>query len=761
MHSRLLKKHRLACKLGLTHNACVIPGMDYRPRYVEHLMSRSGGFQNATEKPNGVKRDEEVPPKVGATTELEQSYFRRSPLPRTRNWEKRKGNLSDPRNEYAQDNEYTPAAGAQTQSSLQTFTNETSGNSDNNEHSLLLQPYARPITQGQLATEVKSIYKSLIMVENKCIHVDRTQAAAIRKAQAENHPIYLFNEQWQALTALHRTLLHEHHDLLLALHHPCASKELRQLAVVYKVPARMWHYGIYSYLELLRHQLPESLEHMLHFVYLAFQLIARLFEAAPSLEDTWAVHLGHLGRYRMAIEDENPRDRETWAGVARFWYRKPTIKFPTAGGLYHHLAIISRPNTLQQMYLYSRSLNSVEPFHTSRESVMTELLEPVLGCSPPAFPQPPEVDISFLRLQKILLERTPRDKNEWVKEWKRSSRRYRGQLIKHVGERTVKFRMRGAYTAITIITGICEFGWNGSFLRCLYECHGKRRDEREWVTKLTKKEQDASGDTQQLTLRDLEARLIKISTEIQPWEYSFVRERAVDLALSTFKLMLEQADNEGVKPFVYIFLAFLVSINKIDHKYVKFVQGYAASLFPRVAWKELCAFVNRLIDKSKLIDLNKIRSTGFLQERVEGDDILPEDEMIRGQIFAETLFLNVWFHGVSDDAPPVEPRSTLALRSERIVHATHELALSVYVRSIVIRVESAGLMSPKGVGFYQFRRREGKVLPCSIDTGKQHAIRVRQSTRLSLQIFLLKKVLRSPNSSSAIFTKCLRPYSIS
>ena len=36
------------------------------------------------------------------------------------------------------------------------------------------------------------------------------------------------------------------------------------------MPARMWKYGIHSFLELLRHSLPHSREHMLHFMHLAY-----------------------------------------------------------------------------------------------------------------------------------------------------------------------------------------------------------------------------------------------------------------------------------------------------------------------------------------------------------------------------------------------------------------------------------------------------------------------------------------------------------
>lgn len=56
------------------------------------------------------------------------------------------------------------------------------------------------------------------MVETKCIHVDRAQAAAAHVSDTE-----LASDHWQALIALHRTLLHEHHDSVLAGQHFSAS----------------------------------------------------------------------------------------------------------------------------------------------------------------------------------------------------------------------------------------------------------------------------------------------------------------------------------------------------------------------------------------------------------------------------------------------------------------------------------------------------------------------------------------------------------
>ena len=95
---------------------------------------------------------------------------------------------------------------------------------------MLLQPEIRPITQEQLVNEVKEIYAGLVMVEKKCMEIDQQQASTTTK---------LSNEQWQTLTALHRTLLHEHHDFL-ASQHPSSSPALRRLAIKYAMPARMW-----------------------------------------------------------------------------------------------------------------------------------------------------------------------------------------------------------------------------------------------------------------------------------------------------------------------------------------------------------------------------------------------------------------------------------------------------------------------------------------------------------------------------------------
>jgi hypothetical protein len=104
---------------------------------------------------------------------------------------------------------------------------------DDDATEIIKRPEARPISQEQLVAEVKAIYAGLALVESKCIEVDNNQSSQTDPVNKLNHV------QWQALIALHRTLLHEHHDFFLASQHPSASLEPRRLAAKYDTLAHI------------------------------------------------------------------------------------------------------------------------------------------------------------------------------------------------------------------------------------------------------------------------------------------------------------------------------------------------------------------------------------------------------------------------------------------------------------------------------------------------------------------------------------------
>ena len=180
------------------------------------------------------------------------------------------------------------------------------------EISLLLQPETKPISYDQLAVEVKGIYAGLVMVEAKCYEVDAKQAQQLQASQNMKGDRTLEggrgldSHQWNSLIALHKQLLHEHHDLFLASQHPSASRNLSVLAEKYAMPARIWRHGIHDFLEILRRRLDDSQEFMLTFKYIAYSTMALLYETIPAFEDAWVECLGDPGRYRMVIEQQDP-----------------------------------------------------------------------------------------------------------------------------------------------------------------------------------------------------------------------------------------------------------------------------------------------------------------------------------------------------------------------------------------------------------------------------------------------------------------------
>ncbi|CZR52135.1 uncharacterized protein PAC_02012 [Phialocephala subalpina] len=195
-------------------------------------------------------------------------------------------------------------------------TTEAKGNS----YSMILQPETRPISQEQLAAEIEGIYAGLETIEARCIEVDQKLATLIQtRAGAEPR---LHERQWQALVALHRTLLHEHHDFLLASQHPSADPALRKLALECNIPARMWRHGVHSLVEALQHHLPSSLDFMLAFLYLSYSIMALLYESVPIFAETWAEYLRNISWYRMALEDEGSQDWEVWTCNAHYWNSK-------------------------------------------------------------------------------------------------------------------------------------------------------------------------------------------------------------------------------------------------------------------------------------------------------------------------------------------------------------------------------------------------------------------------------------------------------
>ncbi|KAJ6439121.1 telomerase-binding protein EST1A [Purpureocillium lavendulum] len=482
---------------------------------------------------------------------------------------------------------------------------------------MIRQPETRPISPEQLVAEVKGIYAGLVMIESKCIEYDSSQETK-----------QLSQEQFQALIALHRSVLHEHHDFFLASQHPSASEALRRLASKHAMPARMWRHGIHSFLELLRHKLPESMEHMLTFIYTAYSMMTLLYDTVPAFEDTWIECLGDLGRYRMAIEDDDITDRETWTEVSRYWYSKASDKSPMAGRLYHHLAILAQPNALQQLYFYAKSLCVPIPFPSARESVMT-LFDPLLNGSAQ---RPHAVDAAFVRVHGIFFSGKAKEQLE------SSMKEFLSLLDGRIGSIHSSWLEAGYYVGISLCCLLMGFGAEHNVLM---QALAKQQDD----------EEEDDGPTTE--------------PESNPDE-DF--EQALRFAMKTQDIVLRRWGDKNTLSCIHTTLVFMLRMSQLPA-----AMSHLEDEYP---WKLTSFMLNYLLNTIKTDP--RIDAEEFPGPGKKGDKPvpLPEDYALRGLLFAEDFFPKGWFQNERLDETDryLEAASKTLERQERILWIGRRIA---------------------------------------------------------------------------------------
>ncbi|KAF6225485.1 hypothetical protein HO133_009485 [Letharia lupina] len=515
------------------------------------------------------------------------------------------------------------------------------------EPEMLLQPDTRPISHEQLVVEVKGIYAGLVMVEAKCIDIDERQSAAAQEKDPSKK-IDLKNDQWQSLIALHKQLLHEHHDFFLASQHPSASAALSRLAAKYSMPARMWRHGIHAFLEVLRHRLPQSLEHMLAFIYIAYSMMALLYETVSTFEDTWIECLGDLGRYRMAIEDDEPKDREVWSNVARFWYNKAADKSPNVGRLYHHLAILARPYTLEQLSLYTRSLTCVTPFESAKGSIMT-LFNPILNGKESATRRS-SFETIFIRAHGILFTKGPADPSD---RFDKAIMELEADdlLENYITKTAARFKEAGVFAAVANIAalfeyGIAKHGVPKPILRLAFEASENANQVKD----------------EQFGTSDFDAFM-----SCSPGPSVEVVTLASKIAFGTLSISLRRPEDPNVHPLVHVYLVFLRTFVGVEQA-MKCIE-------PSVPWNGLCSFLNFLSTPSRAADPS-FRSKDFPEPEEGPGRPLPEDFVMRGQLYSQWYFPEAWFTDamIDDDERTLDLPSMAKPRADRLFWLGHSIA---------------------------------------------------------------------------------------
>lgn len=227
-----------------------------------------------------------------------------------------------------------------------------------------------PVTESQIVEEIDQLYAKLSATETRCQTIVKNQSTA----EARQRPIT--NLQWQALSSLHRTLLYDYHDILLASQHSSAPLMIKNMPVTRGLIDRHWSIGVYAYIELLRDHPTRPVQFMSDHIYLSFHLIAALYETIPRYRSSWAQRLGDLSRFGIWLAGPDLDMELLWAAVGRHWYSKVALTTPGEGQTYQYLAIVSRQDLLRQIFYFTKSLTCTKPFMSSR-TMLTHSLQAV------------------------------------------------------------------------------------------------------------------------------------------------------------------------------------------------------------------------------------------------------------------------------------------------------------------------------------------------------------------------------------------------
>ena len=435
------------------------------------------------------------------------------------------------------------------------------------------------------------------------------------------------------------------------------------------MPTRLWRHGIHAFLEVLRYGLPESLEHMVTFIYIAYSMLANLYEKVSIFEDIWieclgriffvsykrkcslTVVQGNIARYRMAIEDDDLKAHEVWSSIARFWYNKASQKSPNVGRLYHHLAILTPWYSMEQLSLYTRSLTCITPFESARESLIT-VFKPFLHTVGRS-----AVERSLICAHTILVIDQTQNSNA------KFDAIFDGLVADGKCIAAVRLGNFGAFAAISNIAALFEYGIPKSRLRLAYEVARKMKD-----TASEFEPHDPIGLD---------------SNAMMPLDHgipSSLFTKASRLASETLELWLNCGTDKEIYPLLHIYLVFIRSLIVAQEAWKPFENDAAWRTIGRdIPCYPLCSFLNTVA--GKFHSTSTIFAEDFPQSRDQNDDKavdrpLPEDFTLRGQMYSQWYFPRTWFAKtlVDGDEHNVELPSMNEARIERILWLGHRIA---------------------------------------------------------------------------------------
>ncbi|KAI3534620.1 hypothetical protein CABS02_13201 [Colletotrichum abscissum] len=415
----------------------------------------------------------------------------------------------------------------------------------------------------------------------------------------------LSHEPWEAIVARHYMLLCEYYDFLSTTQDYSASPKLRELASKLAMPARLWEKGIRSLLDRLHGCLPESHDHMCTFIDLACFIMARVYRTVPAFESTWIEHLGDLGAYRIAMKDDHLQDREAWTSATRQWYSEASHRYPSIGRLYHRLAVCAKPNTLEQLFFYTKSLCVRVPFLDARDSLATFFEQNMNGGVIAAM----DINTAFVRAHGLLF--SGKDYDQFIAQSK--------ILTEHLATSACQWTEDGYHISIVLSCALLEYGSESNpIMRIIKQGHA-----------------DEGGLAMSHTPK---------ADEMMPYPNQRFT-HALGFVSRAHRAVFSSTGEEKTSSYLHVALVFL-------HHVSQFSKAMAL-VGDKMPWKGICSYLNMMMESCSSVQ--KMESDDLPHSVSQAVQPLPEDFALRGLLWAEKYYPDEWFSRIGADTDETDP----------------------------------------------------------------------------------------------------------
>lgn len=142
-----------------------------------------------------------------------------------------------------------------------------------------------------------------------------------------------------------------------------ASSPSEKLAITkglvrkYKIPTRLWNYGISSFVEVLRSRSPASNNVLARFVIHCMNLLMLFVDPIYDTRHIWIESLGDLALVCLMA---NVRACADWRDMCMYWYQRRSLLTPGTGRLYRHMATICE-SKIGSLFYICKSLTATQP----------------------------------------------------------------------------------------------------------------------------------------------------------------------------------------------------------------------------------------------------------------------------------------------------------------------------------------------------------------------------------------------------------------